>query len=879
MFGDVRHTHSDALMVRHHRVAAAVATLLTVWLVLTGVSAASAAPAATSAAAATAATTYAQPTDVGVPLNERFRGVNWERSGDNFTSDDLLQDGLTASDSYATVYAKATQILTSLKANLNINTVRLGLNEATVRDAWWANYGAVVQAATDLGMNVDLSFWSPTNAGGFPGSVVPCTDGTYNGCYPVSDYAPWWAMWQKVIDTYASYGNVYLQPYNEVAGYSDAATGYVGPTPTQLSDVDASWLAHYPDFPRDRVIFGGSGDDYYLTLGHDHRLDGTLLSYHPYCSFGLSFPTEAAWTSWLKGQVAGMESRTIITEFGLGQGSTNFDGPRDGNNCVSYVYAVTDYARSSHLGLINWDYGSTDSWSVATRTGSGTADAPYVTHIRNQSFVDRLEWGYGLDLPLKPTIGSAASATFYTGAGSNTFKVQTTGNPAASLSAAALPAGVSFVDHGDGTGALTGDPSALAPGTYAITLSTQNSQGAATQSFTLTVASGPPPPPTTGVISGVVTDASGHPLADVCAHVFVASTLPVYKGNNYAPAIYQACSASDGSYSIPLVTPGTGRYNVEFIDQDRRYQAQWYGDTSGPGSAAVMGYNHPGTALSVSANAATTVNAAMVPLSSGITATPTVTQSQAGGAATWAVSGTITVTNYNNVALTGVTVTDSIDDPHATCAVTGGTGVTIPASPLYPGPVVTQDFPYTCTYSAPPATVNEVDSATATWDFNTNVPNTSYQYSQPFTLPEPIGGTVPATLSLALGTPASFGAFIPGVTADYTANMTANVISTAGDATLSVSDPGSTATGHLVNGSFSLPQPLQAHAAGAHGATVGALTPVGSSANPLALLTYAAPVSNDAVAIDFKQSIGATDALRTGAYAKTLTFTLSTTTP
>ena len=56
---------------------------------------------------------------------------------------------------------------------------------------------------------------------------------------------------------------------------------------------------------------------------------------------------------------------------------------------------------------------------------------------------------------------------------------------------------------------------------------------------------------------------------------------------------------------------------------------------------------------------------------------------------------------------------------------------------------------------------------------------------------EPVrgGGTVPATLSLTLGTPASFGAFTPGVAKDYTASTTATVISTAGDATLSVADP------------------------------------------------------------------------------------------
>ena len=43
-----------------------------------------------------------------------------------------------------------------------------------------------------------------------------------------------------------------------------------------------------------------------------------------------------------------------------------------------------------------------------------------------------------------------------------------------------------------------------------------------------------------------------------------------------------------------------------------------------------------------------------------------------------------------------------------------------------------------------------------------------------------VGGTVPATLSLTLGGPATFGAFTPGVGANYDASTTANVISTAG---------------------------------------------------------------------------------------------------
>ncbi|HET6549581.1 MAG TPA: M1 family aminopeptidase, partial [Solirubrobacter sp.] len=116
-----------------------------------------------------------------------------------------------------------------------------------------------------------------------------------------------------------------------------------------------------------------------------------------------------------------------------------------------------------------------------------------------------------------------------------------------------------------------------------------------------------------------------------------------------------------------------------------------------------------------------------------------------------------------------------------------------------------------------------------------------------------VGGEVPATLSLTLGGPASFGDFVPGVEDDYTAQTTATVTSTAGDATLSSTDPG-----HLMNGSFTLASPLQV---------------------AFSKSSWDAPVSNDPVTITFTQHIDANEPLRTGSYSKTLTFTLSTTTP
>jgi hypothetical protein len=44
-------------------------------------------------------------------------------------------------------------------------------------------------------------------------------------------------------------------------------------------------------------------------------------------------------------------------------------------------------------------------------------------------------------------------------------------------------------------------------------------------------------------------------------------------------------------------------------------------------------------------------------------------------------------------------------------------------------------------------------------------------------------------------------------------------------------------------------------------------------------MTWDGPTASDPVTLDFQQSIGRDEALRTGSYAKTLTFTLSTTNP
>jgi hypothetical protein len=109
---------------------------------------------------------------------------------------------------------------------------------------------------------------------------------------------------------------------------------------------------------------------------------------------------------------------------------------------------------------------------------------------------------------------------------------------------------------------------------------------------------------------------------------------------------------------------------------------------------------------------------------------------------------------------------------------------------------------------------------------------------------------VPASLSPSLGAAASFA---PGVDKTYWASTTADVLSAAGNATLSVSDPG-----HVANGAFSLTDRCRSRCRSRAG------TP---------------PVSHDPLTTGFSQHIGAGDVMRTGTYSRTLTFTLSTTAP
>ena len=134
-----------------------------------------------------------------------------------------------------------------------------------------------------------------------------------------------------------------------------------------------------------------------------------------------------------------------------------------------------------------------------------------------------------------------------------------------------------------------------------------------------------------------------------------------------------------------------------------------------------------------------------------------------------------------------------------------------------------------------------------------------------------VHGEVPVTTSLgsACGD-VDLGEFIPGVNANYVNSCSVTATSTGAATSLTASDESAVHTGHLVQGSYFLPDALETKAGA--GTFEGLETPV-------TLLTYSEPVSADNVNVSFRQHIGLHDGLHTGPYAKTITLTLEQTTP
>jgi len=150
------------------------------------------------------------------------------------------------------------------------------------------------------------------------------------------------------------------------------------------------------------------------------------------------------------------------------------------NGVTPYTWTITSGTLPANLTLS----GSTIS-GMPTTAGTST----FTVQVKDASGLTNTK-GLSITINQPPTITSASSTTFTAGV-AGTFSVTTTGFPTPALSeTGSLPAGVTFVDNGNGTATLSGTTSTT--GNFPITITANNGISPnGTQKFTLTVAQAP----------------------------------------------------------------------------------------------------------------------------------------------------------------------------------------------------------------------------------------------------------------------------------------------------------------------------------------------------------------------------------------------------
>ena len=294
-----------------------------------------------------------------------FRGVNWADPRDNFASDAVVPTGLSTKDSYATTHAKASVIIDNFSVKLKANTVRLPINPSSVGTAWWRSYQGAIDAATEQGFKVILSYWESNDS----------KDGK------IDNIARYNAMWDTVVKRYRSNPRVYFEPMNEPHGY----------TLDEWVSVTSRWLARHYNVPRNRVVISGTGyNDNVTGVGATPELRGTLLSLHFY-GYWADDTTESAWKKNLTPRIGRYGWRTVIDEAGSPMTTGLNYGNHTGNTSTSYLGALTEVARNRHMGIVYWPgLREGDAYSLTTRVNRNHLQ------VTNASGLAQLQWGWGL---------------------------------------------------------------------------------------------------------------------------------------------------------------------------------------------------------------------------------------------------------------------------------------------------------------------------------------------------------------------------------------------------------------------------------------------------------------------------------------------------
>jgi hypothetical protein len=135
---------------------------------------------------------------------------------------------------------------------------------------------------------------------------------------------------------------------------------------------------------------------------------------------------------------------------------------------------------------------NSDGTATIAGTPAQSAVGVYPITIKAKNSVTTASQSFVLTITKSPVIKNLPNSTTSHVGSAYSLTIKTSGYTIPSLSeSGALPAGISFVDNGDGTATLSGTPQVGSGGTYSLTVTASNQLGSSSQTMTFKVDEGP----------------------------------------------------------------------------------------------------------------------------------------------------------------------------------------------------------------------------------------------------------------------------------------------------------------------------------------------------------------------------------------------------
>jgi hypothetical protein len=303
---------------------------------------------------AIAASTAAQMSRADVFAPADVRGVSWSDPRDNYNLGQIVPAGLKLGDTPE--HAAQVAITVARRAlGVGANVVRVGINPPTIADrTWWPTYERAVQALAANGVRVILCAWEQSP------DVHGNGRSAHNGRFGVGSVESYATMWRAVHEAFRHEPNVLgYELLNEPFGYRGQRDEYVHDMRSLMSAMG--------DLRDKRILVAGLGySDDVRALRDQFPEQHVWFAYHVYPNwFGgeagdAAFPRER-YEEEITRQLEGVESRTVITEFGC-WGGDGYDyakpaieqGDLNAHRHVAYLHGVADACSRLKLGSIYW---------------------------------------------------------------------------------------------------------------------------------------------------------------------------------------------------------------------------------------------------------------------------------------------------------------------------------------------------------------------------------------------------------------------------------------------------------------------------------------------------------------------------------------------